>query len=154
MTDIRYKHLGKDRLSDIRPLWDKLNRHHARVSSHFTDRYRAFTFEARMKKFEDEGVDVRLDVAEDEETGRLVGYCLSSIGDDGQGEIDSIFVDIDYRGQGIGSTLVRSAIAWMEENNIDKRTLTVVHGNDSVLDFYERFGFFPARYILFHRPEE
>ncbi len=52
-----------------------------------------------------------------------------------------VFVAPDYRGQGIGSGLVESAISWARETEIVTRVDARVPITSRLIDFYQRFGF-------------
>ena len=58
---------------------------------------------------------MRVDVAMDIVTGQNVGYCVSSVDEERTGEIESIFVASDYRGLGIGDSLMKKALTWMDK---------------------------------------
>jgi len=151
---VRYKVLPRTELSRIEPLWDKLNDHHMRTSTHFEAYYGLFSFEQRMEKFEDPNLRVRIEVATLEEqtkggTGHTpVGYSLSSITKRAEGELDSLFVERAYRRNGIGTRLAKKAFAWMDEEAALSKSLSVVYGNEEVLPFYRKFKFYPSRLEL------
>lgn len=113
MADITYVNGDKTLLDKIEPLWLQLNCHHLCVSPYFKDYYRNLTFQDRKRAILHRavGVEVHVDLAFDREA--LVGYCVSSIDKAFTGEIDSIFVDIAYRGQGIGKALMQNALVWL-----------------------------------------
>ncbi len=148
MANITYISGGKTLLSKIEPLWQQLNQHHLQLSPYFKDYYQKMTFEDR-KRIEFQrawGGEFRVDIAFD---GSLpVGYCLSSIDRWLMGEIDSLFVDSKYREQGIGSTLMRNALAWLTQKGAKKKIVTVTTGNEQAWEFYEQFGFLPRRTLL------
>lgn len=43
------------------------------------------------------------------------------------------------------------AVSWLEANGAQKIKLGVVYGNDEVLNFYERHGFYPRTYVLYKK---
>ena len=125
----------------IRPLWEKLRLHHQEHSVNFKDFYEKFTYEVRMKKFfvlPDDNQFV--EVAEDE-TGIIAGYCITSISEDGAGELESIYVEEEFRKRGVGGALVRNSIEWLKNCNCSKITVSVANGNEAAFPFYENFGF-------------
>lgn len=141
-----YVRLAKDRLPEIQPLWEELNLEHLRDSIYFKDHYRTFTFKKRSESFrsvpED---DIRIDTVH--HGGLIAGYCVSTV-KNGIGEIESLFIGASYRGSGSGRRLVERALAWFEEKNCSKISVGVAHGHESVLPFYERFGFRPRMTVL------
>jgi diamine N-acetyltransferase len=148
MDSYSVRTISKEELMIIKPLWEKLNDAHYRDSVYFKDHYASFTFEKRIAKFTACGDDAML--VEVVETGGPgpVGYCISTISQDGSGEIDSIFIDDNHRGRGIGDTLIRNSVAWLQKHGCVRIRVAVAHGHDSVLSFYRKYGFFPRMTCL------
>ncbi|MBP7935689.1 MAG: GNAT family N-acetyltransferase [Phycisphaerae bacterium] len=69
------------------------------------------------------------------------GYCVSSIDTAGAGEIDSLCVHSEHPDRGIGGTLIRRALGWLDDEHVQTRTRVAVWGNPQVLPFYRRYGF-------------
>jgi diamine N-acetyltransferase len=67
------------------------------------------------------------------------------------GEIDSMFVDKDYRALGIGDFLIRQALDWISTYPVRSVQISVAYGNEEVFDFYKRYGFLPRRTILIQK---
>jgi len=133
----------------IKPMWEKLNSIHLEKSVYFKSKYENFTFDKRIKsiyKKAQNGV-IKLDVLLDSDTGGYVGYCLSSI-EDTLGEIESIFIEEQYRKFGLGDQLMNNALKWFKYNRIENIEINVVYANEEVLPFYERCGFHVGNYIL------
>ena len=65
----------------------------------------------------------------------------TSLASDGAGEIDSLFVERDYRGKGLGTELTRRGLEWLDAQKATSKTVAVAFGNDSTLKFYAGFGF-------------
>ena len=82
-----------------------------------------------------------------------IAYCLSAVSPCGRGEIDSMFVEERCQGRGIGSELVRHALAWMESAEASSKVVTIAYASEEALAFYRRFGFHP-RTILLHQIDE
>jgi len=141
--DIEYSTGGREELDLIEPLWRRLRVHHAAVSPEFSKQLLAVSFDSRksdlLKKSEDG--HLRIDFARERKTGELAGYCVSSVTGDGQAEIDSIFVKEECRGCGVGDSLMKSAMAWMDGFLVKGKMLQVIIGNERVHRFYARFGF-------------
>ena len=130
-------------LDSICPLWEKLNQHHATVSPHFPSDFQSKTFERRkaalLEKYADG--EIRIDIARSK--GENIGYLISAIRSDGVGEIESIYVDENFRGQAIGDHLMHRGLAWFHEQNVPSKVIDVAVGNERAFAFYARFGFFP-----------
>ncbi|MBI5876356.1 MAG: GNAT family N-acetyltransferase [Chloroflexi bacterium] len=149
MNRIEYTHGDAAWLEIIQPLWEKLKRHHEQGSRHFAQIYRQFTFEQRLQKFRDSGASAfRVELARDSGDMRLAGYCVSMVRPNDTGEIDSLYVDEPYRGAGIADTLMRRGLDWLKASGARYIEINVAAGNESVLSFYARYGFYPRHTTL------
>jgi len=141
---------GNARLIDkIVPLWEQLNRQHLSMSPYFKEYYKTLTFEERKLAIlqRARGGDVRVDLAFDS-SEKLIGYCVSSIDKLQTGEIDSLYVVSECRGQGIGANLMEKTLEWLKSKGSKKNIVSVAVGNEQVYVFYEQFGFYPRRTLL------
>ncbi len=150
---IEYREFGAARIDEIRPLWEKLNVHHADVSSHFTERFEAYTFEKRKKSLlaEAEGGQFLIVVAHDPAEIRDIGYCISTLKDSGRGEIESLFLEQSHRGRGIGDVLMERSLQWLDRQGAVEKIIHVVSGNEQACGFYERYGFVPHCTVLLQK---
>ncbi|MDP4093289.1 MAG: GNAT family N-acetyltransferase [Bacillota bacterium] len=130
-------------LDIVKPLWEKLNNHHSNVNKSFSESIKKRSFETRAQDFLDRAPTqrFRVEVAYDSGKNEYIGYCISSVSDKNVGEIDSIFIDETYRGKGVGSRFMESALEWMDKSNVKSKRLSVIYGNDSALRFYAKYGF-------------
>jgi ribosomal protein S18 acetylase RimI-like enzyme len=94
------------------------------------------------------GGELRVDLAVDEGTCKGIGYVVSSINAEKIGEIESVYVDSAYRRLGVGRTLMRSALAWMDQKGTVEKVVEVSVGNEVVWGFYGKFGFKPRKTAL------
>jgi [ribosomal protein S5]-alanine N-acetyltransferase len=148
--NIEYVARNQEALDLIQPLWQKLTEHHEGLSRYFKDHYARFTFTLRKEqllKKSREGA-LRVDLARDTSSGTFIGYCVTSLNREKQGEIESIYVEKDYRGCGVGAKLMNRALSWLEAEGAIKIILDVADGNESVFGFYRRFGFYPRLTVL------
>ncbi len=127
----------------IEPLWQKLNSLHTRRSIFFKEHFSSFSFTDRMQLLESKD-DIKIFCAVTDK--KRVGYCLCSLKDD-VGEIDSLYIDEKLRISGLGSRLVKKALHWFKDNGASQLTVSIAHGNEDVIPFYENFGFEP-RYLV------
>jgi GNAT superfamily N-acetyltransferase len=150
MHAVEYRTTGFPEIDLIRPLWQQLNAHHYAKASRFRSHYQQMTFEDRLSHFRrcHESGDLRIDLGLDTETGRYIGYCVSSLTPDRNGEIESLFVETAYRSQGIGTALVTRALGWMDRCGAVRKRVAVGDGNESSFAFYEKFGFFLRMTVL------
>ena len=144
---ITYRTLSRNTLGSIRPLWEALNRLHQERSADFKEHFRTNTFERRIEKFL-ALPDDRLYVRAAEDSGAIVGYAVATISAGGAGEIDSIFVEDEYRARGVGRALMEQALAWLSGAGCGEISVGVAGGNEETFGFYRRFGFYPRMTIL------
>jgi diamine N-acetyltransferase len=150
-VNIEYIETDQRGLEQTCALREKLIEHHKIHSRHFSHHYASMPPAGQrntelLEKFKQGSI--RVDLARDRDSGRLVGYCISTISTAKEGEIQSIFVEEDYRNFGIGDAMMQKALRWMDEQGTSKRILGVGAGNEEVINFYRRFNFFPRTIIL------
>jgi GNAT superfamily N-acetyltransferase len=127
----------------IRSLWDKLNRIHLEDSHYFKEHYQKFSFEKRCEKFNLlSSDDIFIEGIFSSKSNIPVGYCISTV-DGNVGEIDSLFVEENYRKHGYGTQLVEHSLKWLKNKKCISICVAVAEGNESVYGFYQRFGFYP-----------
>lgn len=146
--NIEYSVTDEKGIDEVAFLWEKLNEHHGGLSRHFSFDYPGRTWDNRKKELLSEAVDLQVDLARDTDTEELIGYCVSSITSDGLGEIDSIFVESDYRRSGIGDHLILNALNWMQELMVTRIIVQVLVGNEDAYPFYTKYGFLPRTTII------
>jgi GNAT superfamily N-acetyltransferase len=150
MHAVSYRTTGISEINLIRPLWGQLNEHHHTKASRFRSHYERMTFDERRSYFQKlhEAGQVQLDLAADARTGRYIGYCVSSVSAENTGEVESLFVEIAYRSQGVGTILVSRALAWMDSLGTVRNRVSVGDGNEATWTFYRKFGFYPRMTVL------
>ena len=149
-NNIVYIETDRQDLDSIAFLWEKLKEHHRARWPYKDVIYPITTWDMRKKGLLEKTLKghLRIDLAKDFKTKKLVGYCISSVNEDKQGEIESIFVESNYRRCGIGDNFMKKALNWMDGLSISKRIIGVGAGNEEVFPFYARYGFFPGVTIL------
>jgi ribosomal protein S18 acetylase RimI-like enzyme len=150
MANIEYIETDRQGLDLIVPLWQKLNEHHRLRSLYFPGHYTRMTWDLRKKQLIDKSRNgsIRIDLAKDGNTEALIGYCVSTISEKRQGEIDSIYIEDGYRRHGIGDNLMKKALKWMDEHSVKGKMLEVASGNEEVFAFYSRYDFYPRSTIM------
>lgn len=146
---IIYDVMTEEGLDLIGPLWMELRQMHRARSTYFKNALGSRSFEDRREELLEKAAGglMRVELARDD-TGRVVGYCVSSVGKDMTGEVDSIFVTAAYRGTGIGTALMEGALRWMEGLGVKRKVVMAIVGNEHVHAFYARFGFLPKSVML------
>ena len=148
--NIIYIELDNSQIDLIKQLWEELRDHHREVSPYFPERYVKLTFQERKEdllKKSESGI-LRIDAAYDETSEQFIGYCISSISDEAVGEVDSIYLDKEYRSSGIGDVLMKRSLNWMDQNSVETKRIMVAAGNEKTLAFYSKYKFFPKHIIL------
>lgn len=149
MDNFKFLSGSSELLDLVQPLWEKLNKHHEVNSNYFSDRFRNFKFEVRKRKFiSDKNLEVKIDLIKDLEKDMYIGYCISTINKELMGEIDSLFVDKEYRKYGLGNKLMNRALEWLDSKKAKTKIIGVAEGNENVLEFYKRYGFYKKSTIL------
>ncbi len=72
--------------------------------------------------------------------GRIVGLLHVEVSAHGFGEL-SMLVDRGWRGRGVGSALVQTAIGWARGQRLHKLCLEVFAHNTAAITLYRRSGF-------------
>ncbi len=153
MTDVSpafvYRTVGADGIDAVRPLWEKLRAYHGPL----LDERPPFLFEPRKQGIIDKAASgmLRIELVSVNASAADVAYCISTVSANRCGEIDSLFVDEPYRGCGIGSQLLRRALAWLDDAGATSKVVTVANGNEGALALYKRFGFHPRKILLQQR---
>lgn len=140
MFDIREE---KD-LNSVASLWQALNRHNQVHSRHFESDFRNQTFDNYILKYNDVD-DYRLEVVYREK--KPLGFILGSIKND-IGEIDSFYLYDDLRGLGLGEYLMKRMILWLKASDVKTIQLDVAAGNEEVIMFYQKMGFYTEKYTM------
>ena len=83
-----------------------------------------------------------------EYNGRVIGYVMAYLRPDLEGHIMSIAVDPDYRGMGIGSTLLSEVIERLIKKGARYIGLEVRVSNLGAIALYERVGFRKIKRII------
>lgn len=145
MLKIKYTETDQRGLDLIADLWRKLNEHHQVRSPYHAGHYAKMNFGIRKKQLlgKSQKGALHIDLAEDVKTGKLVGYCVSTISAVKQGEIDSIYIEEDYRRCRIGDNLMKKALKWMDNLGIAEKIIAVAVGNEEAFAFYSRYNFYP-----------
>jgi diamine N-acetyltransferase len=148
VPEIAYREITVDRIDEVRLLWEKLNAYHLELSPHLAKEIDCRTFDRRKQDLaaKANAGKIRIELVADDK--RDIAYCVSSVLASGVAEVDSVFVDIQFRGSGIGTELMRRALAWFRAAGATSIVVSVMHGNDKALTFYQRFGFRPRAIIM------
>ena len=145
---IKYMEVDIKEIDRIKPLWQELINHLKEQTNLYHDEFEAKVFEERIAPYLDKIKDgkSRLIIAIKDNVD--IGYSLSSITKDKLGELDSIYVNLEYRGYNIGDYFMKDALEFFEINNTIEDILMVSEGNEDVMKFYNKYGFEMRYYTL------
>lgn len=73
-------------------------------------------------------------------SGLVVGFALALIEPDQEPWLESLHVDSDLRGHGIGTLLIRSLAAYLKSRGHNRMRLGVIVGNHGAARLYRRLG--------------
>lgn len=146
-----------ERLNDLAPLWHVLYDHHNEVTPHLRDRARSFeqAWESRRRterRWLESEPDSFVVAAQDRD--RYVGYAFVRVRpgagfaeswsvSDPLADLVTLVVLPEFRGQGIGSTLMDAVEARLREMAIADMAIGVIATNTEAIPFYERRGAVP-----------
>lgn len=147
---IEYREIDASALDLIGSLWEKLREHQGARSLHFAQHYSNRTWGTRKTELLEKAKTGALciDSAKDLDTRKVVAYCVSTVSSEGKGCLESIFVEPNYRGNGIGNSLMLRALDWMNNRQAKTVVLEVGVGNEAVIAFYNRYDFYPRTITL------
>lgn len=138
---------GVELLKYVKPLWDELKCYHKEVSHKFSKHLELLRFEDRKEKFIKSN-KIKIDLIKDENNNQYIGYCVTSINKENTGEIESLYISEEYRKYGLGDKLMKRSLNWLDNNKVVTKTIVVAEGNEEVLGFYEKYGFYKKRIVL------
>jgi GNAT superfamily N-acetyltransferase len=149
-SDFEFCSAGPEGLDEIQTLWEKLNRLHTALSPHFGELASQRTFDARKNELLEMSMTgwIRVDLATERASGQTIGYVVATLSQDAVGEIESIFVEEASRRKGVGKSLLKRSLSWLDECGARMKRINVAVGNEMVFEFYRKFGFYPITTTL------
>ena len=147
--NIGYFEKDANDISMIENLWNKLNSLHSGLSPFFPDEYRNKAFNERKNELLEKAGNgiLKIFIAMNMDNGNMAGYCVCSI-NDSIGEIDSIFIEEEYRGYKIGDEFMKKSDEFFSLNLVKKQVLSVYAGNENVIRFYNKHDYYQKYIIL------
>jgi diamine N-acetyltransferase len=145
---ISLKIIPQSEIDCLEPLWLKLIAHHRDRAQRFKAQFAGARFANRKKELLQKATryPLHIELAFSAET--FIGYCVSSINAQQCGEIDSIYIEKDYRRLGIGAIFMQNAIHWLDAGAVKRKIISVGEGNEEVFGFYQQYGFYPLALTL------
>lgn len=127
----------------------------ARMDERMTRRNRRKWYEGKLKRALEES-DVKISLGA-ELDGTLVGALLGSLqyGEFGVPEpvavLDTILVDLEFRGRGIGTAMFEQLVKNLEAFGIDRLRTEVAWDHRELIGFLGKHGFGPAPRLVLER---
>jgi diamine N-acetyltransferase len=140
---------GPELLDRVAPLWEIHRQHHAALAPQWAKTL-ARCFDDRRTTLLAKATGGLLVVLATQDN-QDIGYCVSTIGSNAQGEIDSFHVLSSHRSRGIGTALMSRTMEWFKSKSITDIAIDVLAGNDAAERFYTRHGFSPRTIRLQHQ---
>lgn len=125
---------------------DKLSQYHNGVSKNFKNLYPMQNPSVTVKEFEDDVENGKSIILVDREKNTTKGFIKLDFNKD-VGAISYLFVQDEYRGEGIGKVLIEEAMKKFKEYRVKQVDAKVVYGNPAV-EYYEKLGFKKQQYIM------
>jgi GNAT superfamily N-acetyltransferase len=149
MINVEYIEGAQESLYLIQPLWEDSRAYHKNKSRYFANIYANKRFQDRVNELTDDSkVGMKVNLVKNKDTGQYIGYCISTINKEMIGEIDSLYVEKEYRKQGIGSQLMERTLEWLDKNRVKSKIVAIGDGNENVVDFYNHYGFHIRKIVL------
>ncbi len=142
MNNIAYRRLNTDQISSLKDMWLRLNAYHIPIVTTFKDRFKNVSFEDHVQQLLLTSDSIFAYTAN--KNDQTVGFILVFTNGD-TAEIDSIFIEEAYRQQGIGTSLMQSALKELK-GVYNEIIMKVAEGNIQPFHFANHFK---KRYVLF-----
>lgn len=134
-----YYDLSINQIDLIKNLWIKNKDYHSNISDYFRDNYGSLDFKGRFDSLSSK-TDYKITVAET--NNNIIGYIISIINGK-QGEHLSFHVLESARGKGIGKSLLKQHIEWLQQSGVEQIEISVSYENQNTINFYKANGFKP-----------
>lgn len=135
-----------ENIDDIENLWNKLHNYHMEISERYRSHHSKFTFNDR-KQYILKSPKLLILTAEDSESNKKIGFCVSTINDN-RGEVESLYIDTNYRKMNIGKTFIEMSENWFKKSSVKKYIIGCVYENEKGIEFYKRIGLSPKSVIF------
>lgn len=150
---ITYRTGGHELLKAIRPLWEITSCNKgktATASNAFAPNKDIADLKALLMARPASAL-LRVTIALDEGNGELAGFCICSAVPGDAGEIDSLHVFPEYKGQAIADGLMRDATEWLDTIEVVRRTVQIGADMERDYSFYAHYGFVPRNVVSFEQ---
>ena len=122
--------------------------HHNRVSVNHRGRFPRRPAEKTLELFRQGMEQGRSRILGCFEGERIVGFCKIDV-EPPHGKLDYLFLEEDWRGKGLGGTLMDWAMDTFRANGARRLEVKVIDGNPAI-HLYEKYGFRLSSHILWN----
>jgi ribosomal protein S18 acetylase RimI-like enzyme len=149
-TTISIRSLDIAEIGLVEPLWNALREHHTALAPTLdSPRPREESWARRRTQYENWLAEPGSFILVAEQANALVGYAMVHLrsasptwsSSEQAGEIETLSVLPEMRGQGIGTALLQGVRERLKPLGLSELSLHVLAGNDDATRFYERHGF-------------
>lgn len=151
-ADVKIARAGAERINELEPLWSALQEYHASIAPTLAGmpvRAVEDSWAMRRAKYERWLQEPDAFVLIAERSGRPIGYAFVRVLDAGSGwgsderlgELETLSVVSEERGQGVGALLLDAVEDELAALGVHGLQLAVVTPNADAIRFYERRGF-------------
>ena len=151
MNSFKFREGSSELLPCCRDLWDLFIQDQIQNAGEMSDGVSAYLQSQRdgglVAKTDEGKLHIQLVYASDRD--KPIGFCITSLSNDGIGEVEALYILDEYQGNNLGTTLLQRSLKWMEARNTLEQQLMVAAGNERVFSFYQKFGFYPGYTTLF-----
>jgi ribosomal protein S18 acetylase RimI-like enzyme len=154
MSELRIVAVPRERFDELETLWRSLYQHHNELTPHLRERVRPFEAAwASRREMERNWLDAEPQsfALAAMEADRYVGYAFVRVisgadfaaswnVSDPRGELVTLAVLPEHRGQGIGSALLTAVEAKLRELRVNDMVVAVISTNANAARLYERRG--------------
>ena len=149
MHDLNIISGGLEMLPVIKPLRKKLYAHHRGLMPCFAHEFNPIHISENDIVLADKNRTkaIQVFVAETSDH-KPVGYSFAKIDIDNNGELDSLFVEKEYRGKGLAKELSMMTIEWMKLQKPMYISVRVLPDNQAAEALYKNIGFTPRSLIM------
>ncbi len=140
-SEIEFESGGAELLNSIEAMWLKLKAFHIDQFPTWSESLQSGNFQDRqagLREIADSGA-ILVEIAHNKD--HHIGFCVTTITNEGVGEIASLFVEQEARQQGLGTSFVDRSLRWLHDHKVETIVVDVMAGNTTALHMYQQAGF-------------
>jgi ribosomal protein S18 acetylase RimI-like enzyme len=151
-VSIHLEELPLTQYQELTEIYHKQQKYHYELGGSLAGQFLEIDIEKYYQYLPKEPNQVTIQVARNEKN-EIVGFGTVIIIHKSAAKIEDLYVDSDYRGQKIGEKLMNQMNEWITKKKVKTVELTVIKGNEKVIQFYEKLGFNLTGYTMKKRKD-